>query len=188
VQEKISDFKRRGIPRAQIEQRAFLPSKVIKDIIWGMIDVDEATVAVLDTPIVQRLRHIRQNGFTYLVFPSASHNRLEHSLGVVAVASKYIESINASVGHSPRFAAGLAPKSISPALALDLKHAALLHDIGHFPYSHVLEAIFEAAASEFSIGTAPIRDFEISYMTKLINTKSRLSEKLSVAIILIAAV
>ncbi|MFI4997191.1 MAG: HD domain-containing protein, partial [Hyphomicrobiales bacterium] len=184
VKRRIVERRRLNLTREQIEQHAFLPTKVIKDIIWGMINVDDTTVAVLDTPILQRLRNIRQNGFTYLVFPSASHHRLEHSLGVLAAASKYIDSINARVSHSQRFTEGLTPKSISRGMALDLKHAALLHDIGHFPFSHVLESIFEASADTFSIGSVSVRDFEIAYMKKFIDTKSRLSEKLSVALIL----
>lgn len=167
-----------------IERQGSSVSKVVKDIIWGMIELDRTTVAILDTPILQRLRYVRQNGFTYLVYPAASHVRMEHSLGVLAVVSKYIASINASAVQESRFAPGLVAKSMPQTLALDLKHAAILHDIGHFPLSHVLETIFESDPTRFKIGGVLIRDFEICIMSRLKDLKSRLSEKLSIAIIL----
>src|SRR5665213_1834895 len=71
--------------KANIEKQGSYVSKVVKDIIWGMIELDRTTVAILDSPILQRLRYIRQNGFTYLVYPPASHVRIEHSLVVLAV-------------------------------------------------------------------------------------------------------
>jgi HD superfamily phosphohydrolase len=108
-----------------------------------MIELDSASVILLDTPILQRLRHIKQNGFTYLVYPPASHVRFEHSIGVFAVASRYITSINASVLKPALLSKGLSPEPITPKLALDIKHAAMLHDVGHLPFSHVLETIFE---------------------------------------------
>jgi HD superfamily phosphohydrolase len=176
AKDKAKDF--------EIEDRGATVSKVIKDIIWGMIELDDTTVSLLDTPILQRLRYIKQNGFTYLVYPPASHARFEHSLGVFAVASKYIESINASASRTERFAKDLTPQRISPKLALDIKHAALMHDIGHFPFSHVLEAIYESAPLEFKFGSSTVRDFEICFMDKLRDSKSHLSERLSVALIL----
>lgn len=180
----VSNLKERGDDQKRIETESSSVSKVIKDIIWGMIELDRTTVALLDSPILQRLRYIRQNGFTYLVYPAATHVRLEHSLGVLAVVSKYIASVNASAAQPTRFAKGLAPKPISPTLALDLKHAALLHDIGHFPLSHVLEVIFESAPTSFKVGGTLVRDFEICIMSRLIDLKSHLSEKLSIAILL----
>ena len=131
----------RNLSKDEIEKSGFRVSKVVKDVIWEMIELDPTTVVLLNSPILQRLRYIRQTGFTFLVYPAASHTRMEHSLGVLAVVSKYIASINASAAQPSRIAHGLVPQSLSQTLALDLKHAALLHDIGHFPLSHVLEAI-----------------------------------------------
>jgi deoxynucleoside triphosphate triphosphohydrolase SAMHD1 len=182
---QIKAFERRNVADAKaIEQLGESTSKVIKDIIWGMIELDSTGVALLDTPILQRLRSIRQTGFTYLVFPAASHVRFEHSLGVLAVASQYIDSINKSAVQPRIFADGLSTAGIEPKLAMDIKHAALLHDIGHFPLSHVLEGIFESEPSTFLIGNVSVRDFEIEVMSVLPDVKSRLSEKLSVAILL----
>jgi HD superfamily phosphohydrolase len=184
VKAEVARLDVRKDSREEIENQGSSVSKVVKDIIWGMIELDRTTVAILDTPILQRLRYIRQNGFTYLVYPAASHVRMEHSLGVLAVVSKYIASINASASQPARFAKGLIAKSISPTLALDLKHAAILHDIGHFPLSHVLETIFESDPTSFSVGGTLVRDFEICIMSRLKDLKSHLSEKLSIAILL----
>jgi deoxynucleoside triphosphate triphosphohydrolase SAMHD1 len=185
VNSQIKVFEQRSVPNADaIEKLGASTSKVVKDIVWGMIELDSTGVALLDTPILQRLRSIRQNGFTYLVFPAASHVRLEHSLGVLAVVSQYIDSISKSAVQPRTFAAGLSAAAIEPKLAMDLKHAALLHDIGHFPLSHVLESIFESEPSTFLFGNITIRDFEIEVMSVLPDLKSRLSEKLSITILL----
>jgi HD superfamily phosphohydrolase len=184
VDEKEKQFNARNLACEEIEKQGSNVSKVVKDVVWGMIELDSTTVEILDLPILQRLRYIRQNGFTYLVFPSASHVRLEHSLGVLAVVSKYISSINASAAQPQRYAEGLTPKTINSALALDLKHAAILHDIGHFPLSHVLETIFESDPKGFKIGGVLVQDFETCMMRTLPDIKSRLSEKLSLAILL----
>jgi len=184
VDEQSERLKNRPEIRHAIETQASSVAKVVKDIVWGMIDVDRTSVELLDTPILQRLRYIRQNGFTYLVYPGASHVRLEHSLGVLAVVSKYILSINASAAHPERFSPGLKARDIEPPLALDLKHAALMHDIGHFPFSHVLEGIFQSDPKFFKIGGAPVQDFEINFMELLPNQKSNLSEKLSIALLI----
>jgi HD superfamily phosphohydrolase len=174
----------RMLSREEIETTGFSVSKVVKDIIWGMIELDPTSVVLLDSPVVQRLRYIRQNGFTYLVYPAATHVRLQHSLGVLAVVSKYISSINASAARPERFADELVPKPVPETLALDLKHAAILHDIGHFPLSHVLEAIFESDPTSFKIGGSSVRDFEICFMSRLKDQEPHLSEMLSIAIVL----
>jgi hypothetical protein len=175
---EVAKLNTRKESNEDIERQGSSVSKVVKDIIWGMIELDRTTVAILDTPILQRLRYVRQNGFTYLVYPAASHVRMEHSLGVLAVVSKYIASINSSAAQESRFAPGLVAKPMNQTLALDLKHAAILHDIGHFPLSHVLETIFESDPTYFKIGGVLIRDFEICIMSRLKDLKSRLSEKL----------
>ncbi|WP_029077504.1 HD domain-containing protein [Bradyrhizobium sp. th.b2] len=177
-------LKRHERDAAQVESSGAKITKVVKDIVWGMIELDATCVAILDSPILQRLRSIRQNGFTYLVFPSVSHVRLEHSLGVLAVVSKYIESINRSATQPRSYAEGLSAIEMSPELAMDLRHAALLHDIGHFPLSHVMEGILGAQPTKFTLGGASVLEFENEVMSALPDVRSELSEKLSVAIIL----
>src|SRR5580658_7570145 len=57
--------------------------KVINDAVWGSIRLESWEVAILDTPLLQRLRFLRQLGVVHWVYPSAGHTRLEHSLGVL---------------------------------------------------------------------------------------------------------
>ncbi|MDD1638705.1 MAG: HD domain-containing protein, partial [Methanomicrobiales archaeon] len=60
--------------------------KFIKDPVHGYVEVPESLLPLLDSPPVQRLRHIRQLGFSYLVYPGANHTRFEHALGAVHLA------------------------------------------------------------------------------------------------------
>ncbi len=103
--------------------------KVIRDPLWDNIHVDRLAMGVLDTPTVQRLRYIRQLGHAFLVYPGATHTRFEHALGAY---------------HLTRLALGalgergeLARVGGEDCTAVRL--AALLHDIGHYPFSHSLE-------------------------------------------------
>jgi HD superfamily phosphohydrolase len=98
--------------------------KIIRDPIHGNIPFKDYFIDLLETPEIQRLYNVKQLGFAHLVFPGAHHTRLEHSLGVYRIVLQ-----------------------ISEVLQLDddekelLKCAALLHDIGHGPFSHTLESI-----------------------------------------------
>ncbi|MBU7026538.1 MAG: HD domain-containing protein [Theionarchaea archaeon] len=99
--------------------------KVIHDSVHGSIKLEGVFLNLIDTPELQRLHHIRQLGLAYLVFPGANHTRFSHSLGTYFVASKV--------------ASGLALPDDDQEL---VNVAALLHDIGHGPFSHTLEYSF----------------------------------------------
>ncbi len=98
--------------------------KVIRDPIHGDIKIKDFFLELLETPEVQRLYNIKQLGFAHLVFPGAHHTRLEHSLGSYKIASQISEVLNLEDEE----------KDI-------VTCAALLHDIGHGPFSHTLESI-----------------------------------------------
>ena len=100
--------------------------KTIKDSVHDHIEVEGAALDLLDTPPVQRLRRIKQLGTVELVYPSANHTRFEHSLGVYHLATEVLDQL------------GIAGRN-----ADHVRAAALLHDIGHTPYSHNLESLFE---------------------------------------------
>ena len=109
-------------------------SKEINDPVWGTIAFTPPEIVVLDCPLLQRLRRIRQLGVVHLVFPGANHTRFEHSLGIISRVSALIDGINRSSGQSG-----------GPSDAIDEIHrqlmrlAALCHDIGHGFMSHVSE-------------------------------------------------
>ncbi|MFB6133422.1 MAG: HD domain-containing protein [Halanaeroarchaeum sp.] len=98
----------------------------IKDSVHDHIEVTDTARDLLDTPAVQRLRHVKQLGTAVLVYPSANHTRFEHSLGVYHLASQALDHLGIRGSH-----------------AKHLRAAALLHDVGHTPYSHNVEPIVE---------------------------------------------
>ncbi|RLM57233.1 HD domain-containing protein [Halobellus sp. Atlit-31R] len=96
----------------------------IKDSVHDHIEVGGVAAALLDTEPVQRLRHIKQLGTVQLVYPSANHTRFEHSLGVYHLADRALDHLG-----------------IDGIQAERLRAAALLHDVGHGPYSHNVEDV-----------------------------------------------
>ncbi|MEM0090021.1 MAG: HD domain-containing protein [Nitrososphaerota archaeon] len=116
-----------GVTKSLKRQTSFVTTmkiKLVKDPVWGYIELDDYDRRIVDTTSFQRLRRIMQLPLVYLVYPCARHTRFDHSLGCFYLAGEYAKH-----------------------LALDeywtraLKYAALLHDIGHTPYSHLLEAL-----------------------------------------------
>jgi len=102
---------------------------VIRDLLWQNIVLEPAAVRVVDTTAFQRLRYVRQLGHAFLVYPGATHTRFEHVLGAYGLAKR------ALAGLQGRGAlAGLEERD-----TLLIRLGALLHDIGHYPFSHALE-------------------------------------------------
>jgi uncharacterized protein len=105
--------------------------KVIRDPLWNNIRLDPLALTLVDTPAMQRLRYVRQLGYAFLVYPGATHSRFEHALGAHHMARRTI-TLLAERGEL---------ESV-PARERDLTAAAmLLHDVGHYPFSHALEEI-----------------------------------------------
>ena len=113
-----------------------LRSKEFNDPIWGTILLRPAEVAVLDSPLVQRLRTVSQLGVVHLVYPAATHSRLEHTLGVVHQVARLVNSIN------ERFEAS--NRAVSEQEEALLRLTALCHDVGHGALSHVSENALES--------------------------------------------
>ena len=98
--------------------------KVINDAIHGQFKLGGVTQELLSTPEMNKLSHIKQLGLAHLVFPGAHHTRFEHSLGASHIAGRMAESL-----------------SLDEIETDTLQVAAMLHDVGHGPYSHTLEHI-----------------------------------------------
>lgn len=105
--------------------------KAIRDPIWGYVHIPAPLLALVDTEDFQRLRNISQLGFVHLVYPGARHSRFEHSLGVYHLAKQFLQRLLES---DPPLE--LADEDIRVFLA-----ATLLHDLGHYPFSHTLEEL-----------------------------------------------
>ncbi len=107
-------------------------TKVFRDPLYGNIKVDyEIILELIDSKEVQRLRRIRQLSGVSLVFHTAEHTRFPHSLGTYEMARQVIEN-NQSIRNS-----------LSEYEQMVLMTTALLHDIGHGPFSHAFEHIFD---------------------------------------------
>jgi len=98
--------------------------RVINDTIHGSFSIDGVKEDLLSTPEFNKLSHIKQLGLAHLVFPGAHHTRFEHSLGVSHLAGRMADSL-----------------SLSEEESTIVEVAAMLHDVGHGPYSHTLEHI-----------------------------------------------
>ncbi|MDE3045623.1 MAG: HD domain-containing protein [Verrucomicrobiota bacterium] len=113
--------------------------KKIYDSVHGFITFDEFEKELIDSIPFQRLHYIHQLGIAYLVYPGATHTRFEHSLGVMALASLMFDKICKSV--RPDVFHFVPRKGSSDFLYWRrvLRMAALCHDLGHLPFSHVAE-------------------------------------------------
>jgi len=96
--------------------------KTIRDPVHGDIELSEVERAVVDSEEMQRLRRVKQLSFCSLVYPGANHTRFEHSLGTMHMAGRMAGKLGIE--------------------AEPLRLAGLVHDIGHFPFSHSLEGAF----------------------------------------------
>ncbi|NXW84498.1 SAMH1 triphosphohydrolase, partial [Alopecoenas beccarii] len=106
--------------------------KVFNDPIHGHIEIHPLLVRIIDTPQFQRLRYIKQLGGTYFVFPGASHNRFEHSIGVGYLAGCLVRELKE---RQPEL-------DITQRDILCVEIAGLCHDLGHGPFSHMFDGRF----------------------------------------------
>ncbi|MBS0629123.1 MAG: HD domain-containing protein [Verrucomicrobia bacterium] len=96
----------------------------IYDSVHGFIHFNDLESALIDTEVFQRLHYIHQLGISYMIYPGATHTRFEHSLGTMHIATQIFDQI----GNDPYW------RQI-------VRLAALCHDLGHLPFSHVAEGV-----------------------------------------------
>jgi HD superfamily phosphohydrolase len=127
----------------------------IKDPVHGYVYITEAEKNVIDSFPMQRLRRLRQLAGSEYVYPGANHTRFEHCVGVMYLAGKVVENPNIS-------------RLVSDDEVDMARVAALLHDVGHGPFSHVFEQLL-------------IRDLEKTHedITSWIVEKSEISDKIA---------
>jgi HD superfamily phosphohydrolase len=128
----------RGSNVTQLFSKQLNEEKVFKDPVHGYIHVkDEVIWKLINTPEFQRLRRIRQLGTTFITFHGAEHTRFNHSLGVYEVMRRILEKFE----HRD---------SIKEEERLLCLCAALLHDVGHGPFSHTFEKVFHTDHEEWT--------------------------------------
>ena len=123
----------------------------------GFVHFDAIEARLIDSTPLFRLRQIRQLGMAYLFFPGATHTRFEHALGVMQVVTDIYD-------HLTRSSSILIPKSGSAEHAYwrsVVRAAALLHDVGHLPFSHVAEQLLLSEGHE-AMGVSIVRESEIA--------------------------
>lgn len=103
--------------------------EVIRDPLWDNIRLDGPASSLLDTAPMQRLRYVRQLGHAFLVYPGATHTRFEHALGAYHLTRRALAALEER-GEL---------KLVAEEDCVAARLAALLHDIGHYPFSHALE-------------------------------------------------
>ena len=151
--------------------------KLIYDCIYKYMEFDDILIKIIDTPEFQKLRDIKQLGLCYLIFPGASHNRFEHSLGVSHLSGLMIKTIQ---DKQPEL-------NITDRNIILVKIAGLVHDIGHACFSHFFDhhflhdkikdnpikeheyrscLLFEYIVKKYNIG---LTDSEIKIVKKMID-------------------
>ena len=135
-----------------------------RDAIYGFITPTDTELKIINTPVFQRLRRIRQLAMAYLVYPGANHTRFEHSLGVYHVARLIADK--------------LLPGDSNDERRRLVRLAALLHDIGHGPFSHASEDILNKFASIPS-NSKDVNSIHELITTRLIENDKGLSDLLS---------
>lgn len=108
---------------------------IVVDSIHGDVHLSELERRLIDTPSFQRLRNLKQLGMGHVTYPNATHTRFSHSLGVLGVMGRVADVAGQALG------LGDEDKE-------NLRLAGLLHDIGHYPYSHLMEGIDKVQLTE----------------------------------------
>lgn len=132
---EIESFVAEALPKLDYPKwcRQYGRPKIVHDALWGTFQLAAHEVALLDTPLLQRLRFLHQTGAVYLTYPSAHHTRFEHTLGVACQSGRLCDALRRSDPDEKR---------IDTSFEDNVRFAALLHDTGHGPFSHTSEQFY----------------------------------------------
>ena len=139
--------------------------KFIRDSVYGDIALNDFEVKIMDMPQFQRLRRIKQLGLINLIYPGATHTRFEHCVGTMNLGSKLAEELCLNQDDIEL-----------------IRASALLHDIGHGPFSHVSEGVLSVPHEEltkFVVTKTSMKDlleekFDVNEIVKIVNGKGKL--------------
>ena len=139
--------------------------KFIRDSVYGDINLNDFEVRIMDMPQFQRLRRIKQLGLISLIYPGATHTRFEHSIGTMNLGSKLAHELNLSEDEVEL-----------------IRASALVHDIGHGPFSHVSEGVLSVPHEEltkFVVTKTSMKDlleekFDVNEIIDIVNGKGHL--------------
>ena len=117
--------------------------KRFRDLIHNFIDVSDEELAIIDDPVFQRTRNIKQLSLGNYAYHGAEHSRFGHMLGAMHIAGKVMESLEKNIEKSHEINLEARDKKT-------IRMAALLHDVGHTPFSHSLEKILGESHEKYS--------------------------------------
>lgn len=133
-------------------------TKVFRDPLYGYITVDYKIISdLIDSKEIQRLRRIRQLSGVSMVFQTAEHSRFTHSLGAYQMANLVIQNVEGM-------------NELSEYEKLLFLISALLHDVGHGPYSHAFEAVMDVSHEDMTVKIILSKDTEINKILSVSNT------------------
>lgn len=146
--------------------------KHVNDPVWRTFDLEPQEVLLIDSPLLQRLRGVKQLGLANLVFPGANHDRFEHVCGTVQAADRVYQALktNADRRRPSEQALNQSLPHLEAEDRLLVRLAALLHDVGHGPFSHAIEPV---VAQQFAD--------ELRAFNKLVARELDLDAKVAVA-------
>src|SRR5262245_14401015 len=125
--------------------------KIIVDSIHGDIHLTEIERRVIDTASFQRLRHLKQLGMAQATYPNATHTRFAHSVGVLGIMDRITRIARERL-------------LLTDVQVEDIRLAGLLHDIGHYPYSHLMERVDKVQLTEELVpGATTVRTSQEPY-------------------------
>src|SRR6185369_4920652 len=139
------------------------PERIYRDSVHNIIRIPTDTaegrllVSLIDTAEFQRLRRIRQPGLAHFAYQAAEHSRFTHSLGTFHLATRILAKLQTKY-------------EISPDDQTAVRVAALLHDLGHGAFSHVLETILGFHHEDFTIETVLSGDTEVGNLLREYST------------------
>jgi len=157
---------------ARVAHRSKRNSRIIYDVLYGFIPITEWEEKIINSPFFQRLRWIKQLGFSNYIFPGAEHNRFAHVIGVMHSMDQMLRSLDLAVSDQELFD----PRSRSKEAMLhkSLRIAALLHDIGTFPFSHAIEYAYMRHGNDSRRQSDPLVKSRKKPMKELPNTHEHL--------------
>lgn len=133
-------------------------TKVFRDPLYGYITVDYKLISdLIDSKEIQRLRRIRQLSGVAMVFQTAEHSRFTHSLGAYQMANLVIQNVEGM-------------EKLDEYKKLVFLCSALLHDIGHGPYSHAFEHVMEASHEDMTVKLILSKDTEVNKILSICPT------------------
>ena len=144
----------------------------VRDPIHGFIIYNGLEKEIINSKPFQRLRHIKQLAFTDYVYPGATHTRFAHSLGVMEFATKIFDILVRKQGDVLKKGFGWNDGDIQRNRQL-LRLSALLHDVGHAPFSHASESLFSNGQKHEDYSVKIIRETQIGNIIDQYSKKTR---------------